>query len=103
MSVTIKGDGTVSTGLNADQVDGTEGSSLLTQTQLDTKVQSIRVNYDPAGPIKEAGHANLGVPGWVGNGSFRVTHSQGDTNFVVQVTRINSRQNFEGVPELTQD
>ena len=52
--------------------------------------QSIRVNYSVAAPVKAAGHASLGVAAWPGDGQFRVTHSQGNTDFAVQVQRINS-------------
>lgn len=62
--------------------------------------QSIRVNYAASTPVKAAGHASLGVAAFPGAGQFRVTHSQGNTNFAVQVQRINSVPFNDGSPSL---
>ena len=71
-----------------------DGVTSSVQTQLNSAAsklpQSIRVAYAASIPTKVAGHADLGIAAWPGDGQFRITHSQGDTNFAVQVQRINS-------------
>lgn len=65
---------------------------------------SIRVSYGTTGtsPTKVAGDTSLGVATFPGDGQFRITHGQGDINFAVQVTRVNSRFDSEGsLPSLS--
>lgn len=59
--------------------------------------QSIRVLGGASSATKVSGHANLGVAAYPGDSQFRITHSQGDTNFSVQVQRINSIMAGNGI------
>jgi hypothetical protein len=82
------------------------GVTSALQTQIDGKApsssqaQSIRVAYGASIPTKVAGHANLDVAAWPGDGQFRITHSQGDTNFAVQLSRYNAVRGANEVPSL---
>lgn len=61
--------------------------------------QNIHVKYASSAPIKYGGHPNLDVDAWPGQGQFRITHSQGDTNFTVQVTKEMSVTNGLSEPD----
>jgi hypothetical protein len=76
------------------------GVTSAIQPQLDKLPQSIRVAYAATTPTKVSGHANLGVAAFPGDSQFRITHSQGNTNFAVQVQRINSIISGGGVQPL---